>query len=63
MQEYYIEYPEPNNPGGTKLFLERVENPIQLQSCWGNKPRNTSHNQEGMMERSAGRVGRQAPEP
>ena len=25
-------------PGGTTLFLGRVENPIQLQSCLGNKP-------------------------
>ena len=58
-----IDYPEPQNPGGTKLSLERVENPIQLQTCLGNKPRNTSRNQEGMMEQSARRVGRQAPEP
>ena len=49
--------------GGTKLFLGRVENPIQLQSCLGNKPRNPSRNQEMMMEQDSKRVGRQAPEP
>ena len=39
------------------FFLGRVENPIQLQNCLGNK------HQERMMEQGAGRVGRQAPEP
>ena len=51
------EFPEPKNHGGTKLFLERVENPIQLQRCLGNKPRNPSRNQERMMEQDAKRVG------
>ena len=51
------------NHGGTKLFLEIVENPIQLQSCLGNKPRNPSRNQERMMEQDAKRVGRRVPEP
>ena len=49
---------EPKDHGGTKLFLGRVEIPIQLQSCLGNKPRNPSRNQERMMEQSARRVGR-----
>ena len=57
------EYPEPKNHGGTKLFLGRVENPIQLQSRLGNKPRNPSRNHEMMMEQDARKVGRQAPEP
>ena len=57
------EYPKPKNHGETKLFLEKIENPIQLQSCLGNKPRNPGRNQDMMMEQSARRVGRQAPEP
>ena len=45
------EYPEPKNQGGTNLFPERVENPIQLQTFLGNKPRNPSRNQDGLMNR------------
>ena len=44
-------------------ILERVENPIQRQSCLLNKPGNPSRDQERMMEQDAKRVGRQAPEP
>ena len=29
--------PEAGNDDGTKPFLGRIENPIQLQSCLGNK--------------------------
>ena len=50
------EYPELKNHGGTKLFLERIENPIQLQRCLGDKNRNPGRNQERMMEQSARRV-------
>ena len=37
-------------------------NPVE-QNCFSNKPRNPSRNQERMMEQSARKVGRQAPEP
>ena len=60
------EYPEPKNQGGTSgtsLFLERIQNPIQLQTFLGNKPRNPSRNEERMIEQSATRIGRQAKEP
>ena len=63
MMEQNARIPRTKNQGGTKLFLGRVENPIQLQSCLGNKPRNPSRSQARMMEQSARRVGRQAPEP
>ena len=55
------EYPEPKNHGGTKLFLGRVENPVQLQSCLGNKPRKPSRNQERMMEQSARKYRETSP--
>ena len=37
----------PKNHGGTCFFLGRVENPIQLQSCLGNKPRNPAGTRNG----------------
>ena len=57
------ECPEPKNRDGTKLFLGRIEKPIQLQSCLGDQHRNPSRNLEMMMEQDAKNVGRQAPEP
>ena len=48
---------------GTKKSWWNIENPVQLQSCLGDKPRNPSQNQEMMMEQDANRVGKQALEP
>ena len=64
-----LKYPDQKKHDGTNLFLGRIKNLIQLQSCFslqsclGNKPRNPSRNQERMMEQDAKRVGRQALEP
>ena len=59
MMEQNARIPRTKNQGGTNLFPERVENPIQLQTFLGNKPRNPSR----MIEQSATRIGRQAKEP
>ena len=63
MMEQNARIPGIKNHGGTKLFLRRIEKPIQLHSCLGNKPRNPSRNQEVMMEQDAKRIGRQARNP